>query len=494
MLSDQWNAMRGWGGGPPSPAPPAFPFSHLLPLAPAASSRFGRGSCSRAAAAAVELMPTFRSPVPCLPLLLSALLPIVPVQAQAPVELSLERAFAAVDEASVAVLLSREALAQAMANAEQSRANVLPQLSLGATQRRSRSASVGSTLARTGVNNRFDLALSGELNLLNPRNIATYQAARAGVEVAELDVAATREEVLAVVATFYFQHLRNLARLDVVDANIARARALLELAERQMAAGVATQIDVTRAQALLATAEQDRLQQETIVTASDFQVKRLLGLPLEPPLRLAPFDVRREPPERFSALTEETAFETRSDYLRARRLLDQTELEVRAARFNRLPALSLQGSYGDASETPFNDETRVWTALAAVSLPVFDGFRTGALTRLALSRRRAQELRVADLEREIGTDVRLAIQNVRSRHAQVEVARSSLRLAEDELRLAQTRFEQGVADNREIIEAQNRLAIASDNRLEAVYQYNLSRLELARARGHVRTILDQQAP
>lgn len=424
--------------------------------------------------------------------ILAAAVAGAPLRAQPAGVLTLEEALAAVDQASLSVLLSREALAQAIANAQQSRANLLPNVSLDATQRRARSASIGSTLARTGVSNRFDLGLSGQLNLLDPQNIAAYQAARVAVDVAELDVEAARETALATVAAVYFQHLRNLARMDVIESDIARAEALLELAERQTSAGVATQIDVTRAQAELAAAQQDRLQQQTVVAESEFQFERLLGLPLDPPLQLAPFALRRQEPPEFNGGFETTAFEQRADYLRARRALEQTQLEVRAARFNRLPSLALQGSFGEASETPFNgNETNIWSASAALSLPIFDGLRTGALTRLAQSRRRAQELRLRDLEQAISIEVRLALQNARSRFAQIEVAETSLRLAEDELRLAQTRFEQGVADNREIIEAQNRLVIAGDNLVEAIYQYNLSRVELARARGSVRLVLQE---
>jgi outer membrane protein len=413
-----------------------------------------------------------------------------PAAAQPAVHLSLGEALEAVDQTNLAVLLSREALAQAMAQAAQSRASLLPNVSLDATQRRARSASIGSTLARTGVSNRFDVALNGRLEVLDPQNIAVYRAAQVGVEVAELDVAATRESVLASVATTYFQHLRNVARREVLAANISRARALLELAERQADVGVATQIDVTRAQALVATAEQEQLQQETVVEQTALQLKRILAIPMERPLVLTGFSIPRAAPAEFAATLEQTAFEQRADYLRAQRLLRQNELEVRAAKFNRLPSLALQGSYGDASELPFEgDRATVWSAAAAVSLPVFDGMRTTALTRLALSRRRAQEMRVRDLEAGISAEVRLALQNARSRSAQVDVAERTLRLAEDELRLAQTRFEQGVADNREMIEAQNRLAQASDNRLEAVHQYHLSRLELERARGNVRAIL-----
>jgi outer membrane protein len=126
-------------------------------------------------------------------------------------------------------------------------------------------------------------------------------------------------------------------------------------------------------------------------------------------------------------------------------------------------------------------------------VPVFDGQRTGALTQIALSRRRAQLLRQQDLTLAIGTEVRLAVQNAQSRRAQIDVAQTSKALADDELNLAQIRFEQGAADNREMIEAQNRLAVASDNLLEATHQYYLSRVELARATGDVRAILLEQA-
>ena len=125
-----------------------------------------------------------------------------------------------------------------------------------------------------------------------------------------------------------------------------------------------------------------------------------------------------------------------------------------------------------------------------LSVPIFDGARTGALTRLALSRRRAQEVRVRDLEFGVAAEVRLAVQNVRSRRELVEVARFSQRLAEQELELAETRFAQGVADNREIVEAQNRLAVASDGLVEANFQYKLSQVELSRATGEVSRVLE----
>jgi outer membrane protein TolC len=127
-------------------------------------------------------------------------------------------------------------------------------------------------------------------------------------------------------------------------------------------------------------------------------------------------------------------------------------------------------------------------------MPIFDGLRTGAERRVALSRQRAQELRVHNLELQISSELRLAVQDAGSRNAQITVAEKSLSLAQEELRLAQQRYQQGVADNREVVEAQNRLAIADDNFVEAIYLYNLSRVELARSKGDVRAVLAEKTP
>lgn len=404
----------------------------------------------------------------------------------------LASALQAVEGANFDVLLSQESIFQAQESARNSRANLLPNVTFDATQRRSRSASFGSTVTRSGVNSRFDMGLNGRLDLLDAQNIASYQAAKLGVSVAELDAETTRESVRAAVASVYLQHLRNLARLDLIDANISRADALLDLAVRQRDAGVATQIDVTRAQAQVAIAQQARLQQETELQSSELRFKRLLSLEADAPVALSPFSLRVSEADPAAGSAETVALEQRTDLARAERLLDQSDLEVRAAKFNRLPTLSLTGNYGRAAEEAFDgNDAQVWSTGISLSVPVFDGLRTGSLTRLALSRRRANQLRHDDLADAIAAEVRLAVQNTRSRRAQIQVAQTSLALAEDELRLAQIRFEQGAADNREMVEAQNRLAIASDNLLEATYQYNLSRVELALATGDVRGILDE---
>ena len=412
--------------------------------------------------------------------------------------LTLQQALASVENVNLTVLLSREAAAQALETANLQRAGVLPRIDAVAQQRRTKSANIGGGTGTGGGSgsptNRFDAELVGNWELLSLERLSAWRGARVGAEVARANFHAVVQDVLTDLAATFFTHQRNLKRLAVLDANIARARSLHDLARNQLIAGVATQIDVTRAEAQLAQAEQARLQQVTVLAQSELLLKRFLDLDPARELRLADFQVRRADTGLVMLGEVKTAFEKRADYLAAQRALEQAKIDVRTATFQRLPSLGVSGDYGLSGREVGGDTDRGWSVGVGVSVPIFDGLSSGADRRIALSRQRSQQARIHNLELQISSELRLAAQDANSRNAQITVAEKSLRLAQEELRLAQQRYQQGVADNREVVEAQNRLAIADDNFVEAVYQYNLSRLELARARGDVRSVLAEQAP
>lgn len=416
------------------------------------------------------------------------------LSAAEPATLTLESALQSAEQINVNVLLGRESVSQAQAQAGIARSGVLPNIDLSAQQRRTSAVTITNGVAAAGSPaNRFDANLNGSFDLLNPEQLSNLHSAKVGVEVADYSYRSDVQTALATVGQTYFTHLRNVHRIAVLDSNVELARQLLDLASNRLASGVATQIDVTRAKSQLAQAEQARLQQDTVVYQSALQLRRLLNLDAAAPLQLGDFEVKRVSATEFSATEERAAFAQRSDWLAAEKAVDRTKIDVRTARFERLPALALAGQYGYSS-ADFDDGGKKagWFAGATVDVPVFDGLRSGSDRKLALSRQRSQELLLRDLELQISAEIRLAVQDAGSRFRQIAVAETGQQLGEEELRLARVRFDQGVADNREVIEAQNTLALASDNLNEAIYQYNLSRLELARVRGDARGILAEK--
>ena len=95
---------------------------------------------------------------------------------------------------------------------------------------------------------------------------------------------------------------------------------------------------------------------------------------------------------------------------------------------------------------------------------------------------------LADLRGHIDQQVRSALLDVSAAGKLVQVARSNVDLATREVSDETDRVNAGVDDNLPLVQAQATLAAAQSNLVESLYQYNLSKLMLARASG----IIEQQ--
>jgi outer membrane protein TolC len=90
---------------------------------------------------------------------------------------------------------------------------------------------------------------------------------------------------------------------------------------------------------------------------------------------------------------------------------------------------------------------------------------------------------LGDLRGRIDYEVRTALLDLNAAAEQVEVARSSVDLAEQALTQSQDRFTAGVADNLEVVQAQEAVASAHESYIQSLYAHNLAKVELAHAIG-----------
>ena len=78
---------------------------------------------------------------------------------------------------------------------------------------------------------------------------------------------------------------------------------------------------------------------------------------------------------------------------------------------------------------------------------------------------------------------------MRSADAEVKAAEEGLKLSENELAQAQRRYKAGVSNSVEVTDAQTRLQRARDNRINALYDHNVARIDLGTATGTIRSML-----
>ena len=86
-------------------------------------------------------------------------------------------------------------------------------------------------------------------------------------------------------------------------------------------------------------------------------------------------------------------------------------------------------------------------------------------------------------------EIRLALDSLQSSENQVKTAEQGVTLANDEVARTRRRYEAGVGSSIEVTDAQTRLARALDNRIAALFNYHLARIDLATATGRVQSLV-----
>lgn len=302
------------------------------------------------------------------------------------------------------------------------------------------------------------------------------------LEAATWNYRDARELVVLVAGGSYLQVLAAAARRDAVQAQFTTAKTLYEQAVDMKRAGMSPAIDVLRAQVEMQSQQQRLVAVSNDLEKQKLQLARVIGLPVAQQFELTDSVPFQPAPEIAFEQALETAYKNRADYQAALSLEHAAEAGKRAAEAERLPSLGINGDYGDIGITPGNSHG-TFTAAAGLRIPIFQGgkVRGDVLQADALARQRSSELE--DLHSRIEFEVRTAFLDLKAAADLVEVAQSTMGLAREQLQQAQDRFAAGVANNIDVVQAQESLASANDNYISSLNSFNLAKLSLARALG-----------
>jgi len=414
-----------------------------------------------------------------------------------PATLSYEQAVRLAIENNLATLRAHERRNEARGQQEQARAPLLPNVSGVAYQANLTMNLValgfqpgtfpGISKTFLGPFKNFDARLFLRQSVFDLSAIRNYQAGKAGVRVAELNESLAREEVASRTGLSYLEALRAERAVVAAQANVELAQALLQLARDQRNAGVATGVDVIRAQTRLAEQQVGLAQAQTDSEQARLNLQRLIGLPLGSPLTLT--DQLRfvdDPPPSVDTAVAQAAQDRREIQV-AEEENRVSQLEVQSARAEHLPSLEVLGDYGPSGITPGSFDLPTRRVAVQLNVPIFNGGLTQGRVTAAASRQRQTELSLANIRGQVEEDVRLAVTTLRTAAVQVRAADESVTLAQRELEMARDRFRAGVADNLEVITAQTTLANARVSQVTALAQHNAARLNLAAALGRAET-------
>jgi outer membrane protein len=323
--------------------------------------------------------------------------------------------------------------------------------------------------------------------ILNLRLIRGYQIGREGTREARADEQTTRETVVDAVVDQYLLILRALALRDAAKARVALAQRLYDQATSLQKTGVGLNIDTVRANVELQNERQNLIDAETETRTTRYGLAELLDLPRDQEVEVTDqLDFFELPAlDKESLLNQALASRPEILSLNSQRRIAQ--LSADSARDQRLPQLDFSGFWFYQGEH-FDDGIPAYTYEISMEFPLFTGGRIHAeVARAKLEEQRIEENR-QQVEAQIVDQVKTALDQLNAARNAVDVANLGYQLAQDEVAQAQRRFQAGVTTNIEVITAQDELARASDNQIDALYRFNISRADLARATGTIETM------
>ena len=308
---------------------------------------------------------------------------------------------------------------------------------------------------------------------------AATESERASADTYQSD----RDLVVFTAGNAYLLVISDTAAVESIRAQVRTAQSLYDQDVDKVAQGVIANIDVLRARVELQTQQQRLIAAQNQLNIDKLSLGRVIGLPNGQDFRLTD-SVPYRPLQAVTleeALTQ--AYATRPDYLAAQRQVTAAELALQSAKAERYPTGSLTADFGQIGNPNFASAHGTYSVGAALSVPIFQGSRVRSDTFQAesdLERRKAEQ---ADLQGRIDDQVRTAFYNLRSSSELVAVAQSNIDLANQTVAQAQDRVSAGVANNLEVVQAQESVTTANSTYIASLYSFNLAKISFAQILG-----------
>jgi outer membrane protein TolC len=421
------------------------------------------------------------------------LVPVALAQDNAPLKLTLHDAVVLALKQNPRVILADLNVAQSTQDSRIARSGLLPQIGAG----------IGESVQRANIDALFGSPFPGIPQHIGPFWVAQggirfsapldltlwrrYKAAQTGITAAHAQELTAREESVLLVVSQYLGCQRAAADVEAAQARETLAQALYDQAADLQKNGVGTGIDTLRSNVLLQNEKQRVMVTHTDLETSLFALGRLLSVDPQRKIEIADQVQFFDTPDISADQTLQHAYDTRSELRQIAAQEAQAQLSLKAAEEERLPKLSLNGSWSEQGLTP-STVIPVYQYQFSLDVPIFTGGRIQAArakVEIALRQLKQQEQAARDL---IAQEVKTSIAQLAAARSEVTVANLAVDLARQEVDQARDRFQAGVADNIEVVAAQNELARANDNQIAALYRYNQARADLAHAAGQMETL------
>ncbi len=313
-------------------------------------------------------------------------------------------------------------------------------------------------------------------------SIERERSSRAQVGAAQFKSEDARELVVLVVVSNYLLVAADQSEVESAKSQRDTAKVLTQQASDQKTAGLASAVDVLRAQVQLQSRQQKLITAQNALAKQKLVLARAIGLPLGQEYNTTTHLPYHELVPQNLDEAIQSAYKARTDFQSEVSRVRSAELAKKAASAERYPTLGAETDYGLSGVNPGSSHGTV-DAAVTLRIPIFQGGKVHGDVLRADASLAEERARLEDLKARIDQEVRDAYLDLEAAAQEVSVEKNAVALATETLAQSRDRFRSGVTDNVEVVQAQDALAIASDAYIASLFRFNLAKLSLAKATG-----------
>lgn len=308
------------------------------------------------------------------------------------------------------------------------------------------------------------------------------KASHAEEEVSAASLADAKNIVVLAATSAYLQVQASQSRVKAAEAELTSTQALETLIQDRVKREVSPEIDAIRATVARESAEQRLALAQVRLEKDKLGLTRIIGLPVEQEFTLVTeLGFHPAPDQDIDAMMQQ-AGDSRQDLKAAAARVEFARQQLKAQAAQKLPSVDLHANGGEVGVN-FGHTYGTYEVEGQLSVPIFTGRRIQANEQAAKATLDRRQAELQDLQQRTRYDVRSALLDLKAADKSVEVAQTNSTLASEGLRQAKDRFQAGVSNSLELIQAQQAVASAEDNNIDSVYAHNLAKLMLVRSLG-----------
>ena len=331
-----------------------------------------------------------------------------------------------------------------------------------------------------GSKNSYDLGLSISQVVYNQKVNTAIQIASEYSEYSKFGEKSTKQQIINSVKKAFYNVLLMQELLVVSNQNYAVAKATLENVSALYKQGIVSEYDFLRSEVQVANVQPFLIQTENNLELAKNYLKNLLALDLDKPIKLIGEFAFEEVPSSFIDQFSEEAIDNNPLINQLRVQSSLLEKNITIQRSDYFPSLAFFGQYQfQSQDNTFNFKEYNWAKTFFVGLQLsytlFDGFSRGARIEQAIIDKQKVDLSRMKFEEGLKIQILQAKMKMNDAKKRIFAQEKSLQQAEKALKIAQSRYKNGVGTQLELIDTQAALTFAKTNHAQAIYDYLIAK-------------------